>query len=578
MITVLGALGFGGGVWYSRINDEFHDLFTQYVPYGEQAVLYLEERDFRQRFPAAALRKTSTPRDGETQVKIPAQSGASWRVADDDDRHSSALPKAAFAAKDAVTPKTDPPLVVREARMETAKLAETEARETTTKEKDVRSTKVAAPASDKSSDPKTKTAPSLDPAVPAAKKASAGNASEDVSEQSVSGQKGYRPPEVNEPSSWPPASPIDPLSVNEASEPIVQELVHMLNDIIFVINADGAEEKYGRTISKAKDELNEVGRHIREMKEYAEQQAADQVRAKVDDFDRAATHLVARVEAAMAAQEAAWRREFGAEMDRLHAAYDAKVRTVAERERQVGEARADSQLLAQALELQRQFARDVKAQVEEERGARLGRLEALHRSVADLEALATDVNRVVDASLQTQRLHVAIDAVKAGLADPAQPRPFIRELVALKETAGDDAAVVAAAIASIDPKAYQRGVASHAELVDRFRRVAGEVRKASLLPEDAGVASLASSWALSKLLFQKKGLAAGDDVESILTRTHTFLEQGDLDRAAREMNGLAGWAKVLSKDWLAEIRKVLEVKQALEVSARDPLPIPSSVR
>ena len=66
-------------------------------------------------------------------------------------------------------------------------------------------------------------------------------------------------------------------------------------------------------------------------------------------------------------------------------------------------------------------------------------------------------------------------------------------------------------------------------------------------------------------MFKKEGLAAGTDVESILTRTQTYLEEGDLDQAAREMNGLKGWAKTLSRDWLGEVRKVLEVQQALEV-------------
>jgi mitofilin len=45
-----------------------------------------------------------------------------------------------------------------------------------------------------------------------------------------------------------------------------------------------------------------------------------------------------------------------------------------------------------------------------------------------------------------------------------------------------------------------------------------------------------------------------------------MLEEGDLDGAAREMNTLQGWAGVLSKDWLQECRKVLEVRQALDVS------------
>ena len=45
-----------------------------------------------------------------------------------------------------------------------------------------------------------------------------------------------------------------------------------------------------------------------------------------------------------------------------------------------------------------------------------------------------------------------------------------------------------------------------------------------------------------------------------------YLEEGDLDGAAREVNGLEGWAKTLSKDWLGEVRKVLEVRQAVDVS------------
>jgi len=66
-------------------------------------------------------------------------------------------------------------------------------------------------------------------------------------------------------------------------------------------------------------------------------------------------------------------------------------------------------------------------------------------------------------------------------------------------------------------------------------------------------------------LFKKKGMTTGDDVESVLTRTETLLEEGNLDEAAREMNALEGWAKTLSWDWLGECRRVLEVRQALEV-------------
>ena len=67
-------------------------------------------------------------------------------------------------------------------------------------------------------------------------------------------------------------------------------------------------------------------------------------------------------------------------------------------------------------------------------------------------------------------------------------------------------------------------------------------------------------------MFKKDAVADGDDVESVLVRTETLLEQGRIDAAAREMNSLQGWAKILSKDWMGDVRRVLEVNQALEVS------------
>lgn len=539
-LTILGAIAFGGGVYYSRINDAFHDFFTEYIPYGEQAVLYLEELDFKKRFPDVVSRVTGRPRDSGEQVKVPAQSGASWRVADGGEpagRQSSSIKKAAAAAKDTAT-KSEP-AVVAGAKKDTAELPKAESTTNVTKVEPV-------PAAVPVADPATAVSPAAADA------------------EATLAKKPFKAPEVDEPSRWPPASPIDPLKVNGATDPIVQDLVKMLNDIITVINHDNANEKYANTIGKAKNELSRVAGRINEMKAKVEAEAAKQVKARVDGFDKAANELVSRVESAMAAQEAAWRREFEEEMLRLKKSYDEKIHLIQDRERQIAEQKLNNRLVEQAIQLQRQFTDDIKKHVEEERDGRLGKLTELSSAVADLEKLTSGWNEVVDTNLRTQQLHVAVEAVRASLQDAHHPRPFIKELVALKEIAAEDP-VVDAAIASINPTAYQRGISTSAELIDRFRRVATEVRKASLLPEDAGVASHASSYVLSKLMFKKEGLAAGDDVESILTRTQTYLEEGDLDNAAREMNGLQGWAKTLSRDWLGEVRKVLEVQQALEV-------------
>ncbi|KKY39202.1 putative mitochondrial inner membrane protein mitofilin [Diaporthe ampelina] len=514
-LVILGAVAFGGGVWYSRINDSFHDFFTEYIPYGEQAVLYLEEAEFRKRFPNISNRGTGVRRDTGEAVRIPAQSGMSWRVADSGEpagRHSSAVDKTAAAKKEV-----------------------------------------------KEKESKPKAQPKAEPLKPEEPKKAA-----PVAAAPVAATSDFKPPEVNEPSRFPPTAPLAPIYFPNVNEPVVQDLAYMLNDIIAVINADGAHSKYGSSIEKAKTQLRKVTSEIDQIKAKVESDAAAKVKERVQDFDKAANDLVTRVESAMAAQEVGWQREFDEEIKKLKEVHDQRIKVVAERERQVNEERLNNKLLEQAIELKRLFAKEIQQRVEQERDGRLGKLDELSKSVKDLEKLAGGWNEVIDTNLRTQQLHVAVEAVRASLHDSAHPRPFIKELVALREIAAEDT-VVNAAIASINPSAYQRGIFSPQDLADRFRRVATEVRKASLLPEDAGVASHASSLLLSKVMFKKQGLAAGDDVESVLTRTQTFLEEGDLDNAAREMNGLTGWAKTLSRDWLGEVRKVLEVRQALEV-------------
>ncbi|EEY21134.1 conserved hypothetical protein [Verticillium alfalfae VaMs.102] len=364
----------------------------------------------------------------------------------------------------------------------------------------------------------------------------------------------FRAPEVNEPSRLPPIAPIDPLKVNDAMEPLVQDLVHMLNDIITVVNADKAQGRYGATIDKAKSELNKVGGKVKDVRGEVEKKAAEEVRQRINDFDAAADALVKRVEAAMAAQEANWRGEFEEEMKRVKNSYDERVKVLLEREKQLGHQRLENSLLEQALALKKEFTGEVRKRVEDERDGRLGKLNDLSAAVANLEKLTVGWNDVVDTNQRTQQLHVAVEA-----------------LVALKEIAADDA-VVNAAIASINPSAYQRGLSTSAQLVDRFRTVAGESARLRCCPTTRrrqprlGAGPSARSCSKSRgFAIGDDGLATGDDVESILTRTQTYLEEGDLDAAAREMNGLQGWAKTLSKDWLGEVRKVLEVQQALDV-------------
>lgn len=530
-------------MYYSLVNDNFHDFFTEYVPFGEEAVLYFEERELRKRFPVIGRRGASTPRDTGERIKIPSQSGVSWRVADESVTKNAETSKPGEALQTPLKAKTvDKVKAVEEVKKDTPSPPPSES----------------APSSNKSPEPN----PVAKPNHPVVSDAAPQTTTRTMETPAA---VSFTPPEVDQPSRFPPeVTRIDPINIRDAEEPVVQDLVKIINDIITVVNADNSNAKFSGTIQKAKKELSQVGGKIKALKANAKQEADEIIKSEQDDFERAAKELIRRLEGEMQKQEAAWKEEFESERLKVQQSYEQKLKAEIEQGNEVNEQRLRNELLEQAVEMKRKFMAEVKERVEEERNARLGKLSDLSKTVNELEKLTTDFNSVVDANLKTQHLHVAVEAVRANLEKSEIPRPFVRELAALKEISADDP-VVNAAIASIDPTAYQRGIPSSAQLIDRFRRVATEVRKASLLPEEAGVASHASSYLLSKVLFKKKGLATGDDVESVLTRTETFLEEGDLDAAAREMNGLTGWAKTLSRDWLGEVRKVLEVRQALDV-------------
>ena len=384
----------------------------------------------------------------------------------------------------------------------------------------------------------------------------------------VDSQKAAPPESKPTPPPAPAAPPVDHVNVPEAQEPVVQDLVKLINNIITAVNASPEASKYSTTLSTAKEELQKVIGGIRTLKDKSTSDAESQIKNAHSEFDSAAKELVRRLDGEMQEQEVKWREEYESEREKLSHGYQQKLAAELDAASKVADEKKMNELLQQEIALQKQFMESVKGQVEAEREGRLAKLDELSTSVTELEKLTGEWNSVVDATLQTQHLHVALEAVRAKIKDAETPTPFLHELVALKEVSADDE-VVNAAIASINPVAYQRGIPSPAHLIDRFRRVASEVRKASLLPEDAGIASHAASAALSRLMFTKKssrGLPEGEDVEATLARTEVLLEEGDVDAAAREMNVLAGWAGVLARDWVGECRRVLEVGQAVDVS------------
>lgn len=509
-------LSFGGGVFYSLKSDNFHDFFTEYIPFGEEAVLYFEEREFRRRFPNALSRLTA--KKDLPKVTIPRSSGATWR------NYEEEKPKTTDVGKHG------PHISAKGTKDQQAERAELTGgpKVSSSEQKPAEATVLGEKAGPTGNSAKVD-------AITKPGKASGGS--------------NYS---------------IRPVEMESVNDPVVQDLVKVVNTIISLVNNSGSAKAFESVISSAKSELSHLNAQIATIKSNLEKATEEKLKSKDVEFASAAQSLVSKVNSEVSDLEHKWKEEFEHEREKIIQSYRERLGNELERSNKIAEQRLRNELLEQAIEMKRKFIGEIEERVETERNGRLGKLQELTNSVDELSKLSTSWADVIDANLKTQQLHVALEAVRAAYESPEQPKPFLREVAALKEVADDDE-VVSAAIASINPRAYQEGVPTQTQLVDRFRRVAEEVRKAALLPEDAGFAGHASSWVLSKVLFRKQGLAQGNDVESILTRTETFLEEGDIDSAAREMNQLSGWSRKLAEDWLKEARLLLEVKQAVDV-------------
>jgi len=556
ILVLLSGFGYAGGVYYSLVSDNFHDFFTEYVPFGEDAVFYFEEREFRKRFPSVTNPTNRPSPDSGHKITIPSKSGLSWRMHEEEKEGSDLGSKGKHMSALDKNPKVNTENAQQDPGAATGEEKTSAVQKT---KKDVETSSKPEPAKEP-----RKVEAASSPKVAPKEPEKLASEPEPALKPAVAKKDPKKGPEVDEPSVILPVPRIDPLTINNADEPLVQDLVKILNDIITVVNADNASYKYNNPISKAKSELANVGEKMLGLKQAERSSAEQRIKSIQGEFDSSAQELVRRLEAEMRDQELRWKDEFESEREKISHTYEQRLQTEVEHAREVDEQKRRNELLEQAVAMKKDFLTSVRDRVETERSGRLSKLNELASSVSELESLTADWNSVIDANLKTQHLQVAVEAVRSALENADRPRPFINELAALKEIASDDT-VVNAAIASINPTAYQRGLPTTAQLIDRFRRVAAEVRKSALLPENAGIASHAASYALSKMLFKKKGMTTGDDVESVLTRTETLLEEGNLDEAAREMNALEGWAKTLSWDWLGECRRVLEVRQALEV-------------
>ncbi|EJD48892.1 hypothetical protein AURDEDRAFT_135831 [Auricularia subglabra TFB-10046 SS5] len=264
-------------------------------------------------------------------------------------------------------------------------------------------------------------------------------------------------------------------------------------------------------------------------------------------------------------QEDMWRAAFEAERRKLADAYKAKLQAELDAHTALIEERLKQEVVAQGIELQRRWIREIKVRVEQERAGRLAKLDELAADVKRLEATAVDNSAYLDENLRIHKVATAARALAGVLARP-QRTPFRTELRALAGSAGEDD-VIAATLAALDASDIPDvGVDPVPDLAAWFTEgVEPDVRRVALVPDRGGVLAHAASAVLSNAAFSRRGLVEGGDALSVLARAAYHVEREDLDSACRELNQLEGSARQVAAEWLDAARRRLQVEQALEV-------------
>ncbi|KAL7418313.1 MICOS complex subunit mic60 [Cryptotrichosporon argae] len=378
----------------------------------------------------------------------------------------------------------------------------------------------------------------------------------------------------------PPRLPLLGPKVKEfaAEEPIIAQLASTIDSLASSLAAPaigaGPSDASG-ILGKAQNDLSALSRRLDDVKKAEKARLEKTVEDKTREFEHVLKGKEEEWHASEKGLKEGWEKERQGMVDEWRKVLEGQL----EAQREGIEKRLREEVVSQGIELQRRWLRSIKSQVETERGGRLSKLDALSSSLKQLERITLDNSAALDDNVRLHKIWSALRAVQAKVeAGDATFADEVRVLkaVAVPADATTDAAagadgVVRAALESVEKSgATATGVKSLAALSAWFTNaVAPRIHQAALLPEhahEAGVVAHATSRVLSALLFRPEpALVDGADVGAVLARAQWCLAEKDLDGAAREVNSLRGWPRKLADDWLREVRRKLEVQQALEI-------------
>ena len=365
------------------------------------------------------------------------------------------------------------------------------------------------------------------------------------------------------------------LKKQSSSEPVIAQLAGTIDELAaFLRDAPHAGALARGVLTTAQSDLEKLCQRLDDIKASDAQKLDAQLEKQAQGFEAELKKAAEKAASELGQRDADWSKKVQALQDEQARQFKTHLAKELQVQSEIIDERLRDEVIARGIELQRKWSNEIKAKVEQERAGRLARLDELAKELQGIEGMLFANADTLDDSFQLNSLHAALRTLRAAIdgpsaadASPYVRRTFANELATLRSKAKSNEVIEAALRAVDETGAASEGVESVPTLHEWFRaRVAPRLTQVALLPEQgAGVLSYVASVVLSPLLLARQGLVPGTDVSSIVARAEWLLDHRDLDAAARELNQLRGWAKLIASDWLHAARQRLEVDQALHL-------------
>ena len=207
-------------------------------------------------------------------------------------------------------------------------------------------------------------------------------------------------------------------------------------------------------------------------------------------------------------------------------------------------------------ELVQKWEAIVEEKLDQERDGRLAKLDNLGVKVQILQNLTQDIAFKLEQKYNLQKIEIALENLSAVIVkSPGAIEAEFNNLWLV----GAKYPFIHNILSSLPKDIAVSGVTEYNDLITSFLQLRKSISGIKYMPENGGAFSyLISSFGPRSRI--------GEITCEVLENSSDCIANGDVDSAARQLNRLRGWQRVLSIDWLADARRYLELKQALAVS------------